>query len=97
MLHRVRLILDRPRTELSNAMRADLAEFGIAALIGRNGLEQLFDVITDRTDERVEAVARHLAPTAAVSMRHARAHFHQDPNCHAIAPGLPAKQRRSED
>jgi transposase len=35
MLHRVRLILNRQRTQLSNAMRAHLAEFGIVAPIGR--------------------------------------------------------------
>ena len=44
MLHRVRLILNRQRTQLSNAMRAHLAEFGIAAPIGRNGIEQLLDL-----------------------------------------------------
>lgn len=58
MLHRVRLILNRQRTQLSNAMRAHLAEFGIAAPIGRNGIEQLLDVIADPTDERVPADAR---------------------------------------
>ena len=52
MLHRVRLILNRQRTQLSNAMRAHLAEFGIATPIGRNGIEQLLDVIADPTDER---------------------------------------------
>ncbi|MDF2496304.1 MAG: hypothetical protein K0S66_3238, partial [Sphingomonas sp.] len=31
MLHRVRLILNRQRTQLSNAMRAHLAEFGVVA------------------------------------------------------------------
>jgi len=31
MLHRVRLILSRQRTQLSNALRAHLAEFGIVA------------------------------------------------------------------
>lgn len=48
MLHRVRLILNRQRTQLSNAMRAHLAEFGIAAPIGRNGIEQLLDVMPTR-------------------------------------------------
>ena len=35
MLHRVRLMLNRQRTQLSNALRAHLAEFGIVAPIGR--------------------------------------------------------------
>ena len=30
MLHRVRLMLNRQRTQLSNAIRAHLSEFGIA-------------------------------------------------------------------
>ncbi len=58
MLHRVRLILNRQQTQLSNAMRAHLAEFGIVAPIGRNGIEQLLDVITDPTDARLPAGAR---------------------------------------
>lgn len=53
MLHRVRLILNRQRTQLSNAMRAHLAELGIAARIGRNGIEQLLDVIADPTNARM--------------------------------------------
>ena len=39
MLHRVRLMLNRQRTQLSNALRAHLSEFGIVAPIGRNGIE----------------------------------------------------------
>jgi transposase len=58
MLHRVRLILNRQRTQLSNAMRAHLAEFGIAAPIGRTGIDRLLDVIADPTDERLPADAR---------------------------------------
>lgn len=57
MLHRVRLIRKRQRTQLSTAMRAHLAEFGIAAPTGRNGIEQLLDVIADPTDQRVPADA----------------------------------------
>ena len=58
MLHRVRLILSRQRTQLSNALRAHLAEFGVVAPIGRNGIDQLLDVIADPTDERVPTDAR---------------------------------------
>jgi len=58
MLHRVRLILNRQRTQLSNALRAHLAEFGIVAPIGRNGIEQLLCVIADTNDGRVPADAR---------------------------------------
>ena len=58
MLHRVRLILSRQRTQLSNALRAHLAEFGIVAPIGRNGIDQLIGVIADKTDARVPPDAR---------------------------------------
>ncbi|MEG3173902.1 IS110 family transposase [Sphingomonas sp. ZB1N12] len=69
MLHRVRLILNRQRTQLSNAMRAHLAEFGIAAPIGRNDIEQLLDVIADPTDERVPADARFCLEMLATQSR----------------------------
>ena len=35
MLHRVRLVPVRQRTQLSNALRSHLAEFGIVAPVGR--------------------------------------------------------------
>ena len=41
MLHRVRRILMRQRTQLSNALRSHLAEFGIVSPIGREGLDRL--------------------------------------------------------
>jgi len=58
MLHRVRLVLCRQRTQLSNAIRAHLGEFGIVASAGRLGLEQLLDVVADAGDERLPADAR---------------------------------------
>ena len=48
MLHRVRLMLNRQRTQISNALRAHLSEFGVVAPIGRNGIEQLLVVIMTR-------------------------------------------------
>ena len=58
MLHRVRLMLNRQRTQLSNALRAHLSEFGIVAPIGRGGIEQLLVVINDENDARVPVDAR---------------------------------------
>ncbi len=58
MLHRVRLILSRQRTQLSNALRAHLAEFGIVAPIGRNGIDRLLGIVADTTDDRVPTTAR---------------------------------------
>ena len=58
MLHRTRHLFIRQRTMLINALRAHLAEFGIVAGIGRNGLEKLLEVIEDGADERVPSTAR---------------------------------------
>jgi transposase len=69
MLHRVRLILNRQRTQLSNAMRAHLAEFGIAAPIGRTGIDRLLDVIADPNDERLPADARVCLEMLAAQLR----------------------------
>jgi transposase len=58
MLHRVRLMLNRQRTQLSNSIRAHLSEFGIVAPIGRRGIDQLLAIVADENDARVPADAR---------------------------------------
>ena len=58
MLHRTRHLLIRQRTATINALRAHLVEFGIAAGIGRNGVEALIKIIADENDDRVPAMAR---------------------------------------
>jgi transposase len=58
MLHRVRKILTRQRTQISNALRAHMAEFGIAAAVGRGGLDRLIAVIADQDDARLPDEAR---------------------------------------
>jgi transposase len=58
MLHRVRLMLNRQRTQLSNAMRAHMAEFGVVAPVGRMGLERLIAIVDDHEDQRIPADAR---------------------------------------
>lgn len=58
MLHRTRHLFVRQRTTLINALRAHLAEFGIIAGVGRNGLERLLQVIEDGEDGRVSPTAR---------------------------------------
>ena len=50
MLHGVRLMLSCQRTQISNALRSHLSEFGVVAPIGRNGIEQLLMVINDEND-----------------------------------------------
>jgi transposase len=58
MLHRVRRILTRQRTQLTNALRAHLAEFGMTAPVGRIGMERLLAIVADREDARLPEDAR---------------------------------------
>jgi transposase len=58
MEHRSRALFVRQRTALINALRAHLAEYGIVAGVGRNGLEKLLKVIANEKDHRVPASAR---------------------------------------
>ena len=58
MLHRTRQLFVRQRTTLINAIRAHLAELGIIAGIGRNGVEKLLQLIDEGKDERVPPAAR---------------------------------------
>jgi transposase len=57
-LHRTRHLLIRQQTSVINAIRAHLAEFGIVAPVGRNGVDQLLGVVADAKDKRVPEVAR---------------------------------------
>jgi len=58
VLHRTRLILTRQRTQLSNAIRGHMSEFGLIAPVGRNGLKTLMEIVADREDTRVPGDAR---------------------------------------
>jgi transposase len=75
MLHRVRLVLCRQRTQLSNAIRAHLGEFGIFAPAGRLGLERLLQVIADADDSRLPATARTSLQMLAVQLNALKAHI----------------------
>ena len=57
-LHRTRHLFIRQQTAVINAIRAHLAEFGIVAPVGRKGVEELLNVVTDASDNRVPVVAR---------------------------------------
>ena len=52
MLHRTRHLFIRQQTAVINAIRAHLAEFGIVAPVGRNGVEELLGVVADPSDKR---------------------------------------------
>jgi transposase len=57
-LHRTRHLFIRQQTAVINVIRAHLAEFGIVAPVGRNGVEQLLGVVADVSDKRLPEVAR---------------------------------------
>jgi transposase len=58
MQHRTRDLLIRQRTQAINALRAHMAELGIVAAQGREGLKTLLAVIADEGDERLPVDAR---------------------------------------
>ena len=68
MLHRTRQLFVRQRTTLINAIRAHLAEFGIVAGIGRNGVEVLLALISKGEDERIPAAARECLMALAAQL-----------------------------
>jgi transposase len=58
MQHRARDLLMRQRTQVINALRAHMAELGIVAAQGREGLKTLLAIIADDGDERLPIDAR---------------------------------------
>ena len=58
MQHRARDLLMSQRTQLINAIRAHMAELGIAAPQGRDGIKQLLAIIADDEDARLPVDAR---------------------------------------
>ena len=58
VLHRTRHLFIRQQTAVINAIRAHLAEFGIVASVGRNGVEELLNVVANPNDKRIPEIAR---------------------------------------
>jgi transposase len=56
--HRVRDLLIRQRTMLTNALRGHLGEFGIIAPAGRHRVIDLINLLQDAGDADVSALAR---------------------------------------
>jgi transposase len=69
MLHRTRHLFIRQQTAVINAIRAHLAEFGIVAPVGRNGVEQLLGVVADSSDKRLPEVARACVAALGAQLR----------------------------
>src|SRR5919204_3127565 len=58
MLHRARHLFIRQQTAVINSIRAYLGEFGIVARVGRQGVEELLEVVADTAERRLPEVAR---------------------------------------
>jgi transposase len=69
VLHRTRHLFIRQQTAVINAIRAHLAEFGIVAPVGRNGIEELLKVVADPADQRVPEIARACLSALGVQLR----------------------------
>jgi transposase len=69
VLHRTRQLFIRQLTAVSNAIRAHLAEFGIVAPVGRNGVEELLLAVMDTNDNRVPEVARMCLAALGTQLR----------------------------
>ena len=69
MLHRTRHLFIRQQTAVINAIRAHLAEYGIVAAVGRNGVEELLGVVADPSDKRVPEIARACLAALGAQLR----------------------------
>jgi transposase len=58
MLHRTRHLFIRQQTAVINAIRSQLAEFGVVAPVGRRGVDQLLAIVADPADKRFPELAR---------------------------------------
>jgi transposase len=68
MLHRTRHLLIKQQTSVINSIRAHLAEFGIIARIGRNGVAELLRIVADPSEERLPEVARACVAALGVQL-----------------------------
>jgi transposase len=73
VLHRTRHLFIRQQTAVINAIRAHLAEFGIVAPVGRNGVEELLGVVADPSDKRLPEVARACLTALGAQLRRLKA------------------------
>jgi transposase len=68
-LHRTRHLLLRQQTSVINAIRSHLAEFGIVAPVGRQGVEQLLGVVANSNDKRLPEIARACVAALGAQLR----------------------------
>ena len=88
VLHRARHLFIRQQTAVINAIRAHLGEFGIVAPVGRNGVEDLLDVVADPSDKRVPEIVRTCLAALGAQLRRLKegADFGVRPHDQSLAP-----------
>ena len=69
MLHRARELLVRQRTMLINALRGHCGEFGIVVAQGASKVTMLIEMIEDRDDARLPALARAALGSLVAQLR----------------------------
>jgi hypothetical protein len=69
MLHRARDLLMRQRTQLINALPAHMAELGIVAAQGREGVKELLKIIASEQDARLPVDAHASLVVLAAGLR----------------------------
>jgi transposase len=72
MLHRARGLLDKQSTQLSNAIRGHLAEFGIVAAKGNSGFASLLAKIGKDSDPQIPPMIRPIVTVLAEQWRSTR-------------------------
>jgi transposase len=73
MLHRTRALLIRQRTQLINAVRGHLAEFGLVARKGARNLRELADLVRDAAPSALPDAARAMLVLLLEQIREAQA------------------------
>ncbi len=91
MQHRVRDLLVRQRTQTINALRAHMAELGIIAAQGYDGLKTLLSIIADGSDPRLPENARASLSALVAQIASCQVEIS------AIEKRLLAQHRKNED
>ena len=81
MLHRTRHLFVRQQNAVINSIRAHLAELGVVAPVGRNGIEELLDVAADPNDDRVPEAARDCVAALGSQLRMLKAQILEFDRC----------------
>jgi len=68
MLHRTRDLLIRQRTQLINAIRAHLAELGLVAAKGREGVRKLMALVAEESEACLPVLARFACQALAAQL-----------------------------